>query len=273
MKFLEEVPRPLEYKTQNHSALRRRRKQTKKGRQWKIKKEGQRLRKWVQSCLAPSCGENIPDRFVLCCSESKHLPEGACVCALSPCRTGSRGCVYNVFLCSINTSAWGIVAYFCVCTSTVSVWVRLPFPCLACFLQAGTHGPHRRLAALHDSLAPSFRRLLCSFSVPPFLPYFSSSASNCAFKTSLIFYNNPLRRRAPIQRFPPASVAVAVGLPPEIILVRLLKKTNMATVKRLKWGGRGQCLWDDWHERTHSYTQTHKVSKCGWDASFCQDAE
>lgn len=177
-----------------------------KGRQWKIKKEGQRLRKWVQSCLAPSCGENIPDRFVLCCSESKHLPEGACVRALFSCRTGSRGCAYNVFLCSINTSAWGIVAYFCVCTSTVSVWVRLPFPCLACFLQAGTHGPHRRLAALHDSLAPSFRRLLCSFSVPPpppFLPYFSSSASNCAFKTSLSFYNNPLRWRAPIQRFSP----------------------------------------------------------------------
>lgn len=28
MKFLEELPRPLEYKTQNHSVLQRRRKQT-----------------------------------------------------------------------------------------------------------------------------------------------------------------------------------------------------------------------------------------------------
>lgn len=56
MKFLEEVPRPLEYKTQNHSVLGRRKKQTKEADSETLKKEGQRLRKWVQSCLALSCG-------------------------------------------------------------------------------------------------------------------------------------------------------------------------------------------------------------------------
>lgn len=119
MKFLEEVPRPLEYKTQNHSVLGRRRKQAEEADSETLKKkEGQRLRKWVQSCLAPSCGENIADRFVLSCSKSKHLTEGACVyvCMLFKCRTGSCKCVYNVFLCSINTPALGIVAHFCVWT-------------------------------------------------------------------------------------------------------------------------------------------------------------
>lgn len=52
MKFLEEVPRPLEYKTQNHSVLGRRRKQAeeadsetlkKKKRGTKIKKVGPEL--------------------------------------------------------------------------------------------------------------------------------------------------------------------------------------------------------------------------------------
>lgn len=166
MKFLEEVPRPLEYKTQNHSALRRRRKQTEKADSERLKKRdkdyesGSRV-VWPRAAVKTS----RIDLFSAALNQNTCLREPAC--ALFSCRTGSRGCAYNVFLCSINTSAWGIVAYFCVCTSTVSVWVHLPFPCLACFLQAGTHGPHRRLAALHDSLAPSFRRLLCSFSVPP----------------------------------------------------------------------------------------------------------
>lgn len=63
--------------------------------------------------------------------------------------------VYKVCLHSINVSPLGIL---CVC-------VCVPFPCLASFLRAGTHGPHRRLAALHDSLAPPFPlspSLLCS---------------------------------------------------------------------------------------------------------------
>ena len=53
MKFLEEVPRPLEYKTQNHSVLGRRRKQTEESDSKTFKKRGTEIKKLGPELFGP----------------------------------------------------------------------------------------------------------------------------------------------------------------------------------------------------------------------------
>lgn len=125
----------------------------------------------------------------------------------------------------------------CVC-------VCVPFPCLACFLQAGTHGPHRQLAALHDSLAPPFSlspSLLYSLPRPPhllscfcfsllplFTPFFSFFKSDFIISPLLLlfclssrFIPDPRGRRAsgchPLSAFPHEPCSASFRSPPEII--------------------------------------------------------
>lgn len=122
--------------------------------------------------------------------------------------------VYKVCLHSINVSPLGILC--------VRVCVCVPFPCLASFLRAGTHGPHRRLAALHDSLAPPFPlspSLLCSLPrllhlLSP-LSFFTSSSfpsfppfSSVFILFSLLFLFSP--PRLPLYQTPMVDVHLAV---------------------------------------------------------------
>lgn len=53
------------------------------------------------------------------------------------------------------------------CVALVCMEVCALFPCLASFLRAGTHGPHRRLAGLHHRLAPFLSFLLAASSLTP----------------------------------------------------------------------------------------------------------
>lgn len=53
MKFLEEVPRPLEYKTQNHSVLGRRRKQAEEADSETLKKRGTKIKKVAPELFGP----------------------------------------------------------------------------------------------------------------------------------------------------------------------------------------------------------------------------
>lgn len=125
----------------------------------------------------------------------------------------------------------------CIC---VYASVCVPFSCLACFLQAGTHGPHRRLAVLHDSLAPPVSpSLLCSLPrLPhllscfcfPLLPLFSPFLSNSDFIISPFFFSSaspPLLYQTPVvdgrlgchplSTFPHKPRSASFRLPPEII--------------------------------------------------------